>query len=478
MKILMKVRVMKLIKNYLILLALVSLAACSDDFLDQQPTSSVPEESMFESYAKADAALIGAYDQLSNYSFEGMWVPLMSDIMGEDIMINSVNNWNWFVPVYQLNVLPNYTYITSPWRAGYKVIYDANKIISNAQYVADASAEDKNRLEGEAKVMRAFVMLRLAQMYGTSYSKDKEALSIMNVNESVNADSPDFPRESQRVIYDQIIADLQSASQLLGYETDKGFFDKRSAQALLARAYLDMQEWTSARDMARAAYADLTLMSIEELLDGFYSRNSETIFTVAYTQEDNNVYMSIPSFYWPVGGYSSIRANDEFVALFDEYDARNFLFTKASEIDSERQLVIKFQHNKFVGNAERISIRAAEMYLIEAECEAELGNYSAAQEALYVIQKRSQPGKIKSGNTGQELIDEILLERRKELFGEGFRWNDIKRRQLAYKRSGDHWVTFDFGPGSDEYYRLTFPIPQSEIDANTMISESHQNAGY
>ena len=95
MKILMKVRVMKLIKNYLILLALVSLAACSDDFLDQQPTSSVPEESMFESYAKADAALIGAYDQLSNYSFEGMWVPLMSDIMGEDIMINSVNNWNW-----------------------------------------------------------------------------------------------------------------------------------------------------------------------------------------------------------------------------------------------------------------------------------------------------------------------------------------------------------------------------------------------
>ena len=473
-----EIKKMKIIKYTLIVISLVVSTACNNEFLDPRPTDSISDQQMFDSFVKAESALIGAYDQLSNYSFEGMWVPLMSDIMGEDVMINSVNNWNWFVPVYQLNVLPNYSYISSPWRAGYKVIYDANKIIANAHYAEDATAEQIDRLVGEAKVMRAFVMLRLAQMYGQAYSRDNEALSIMNVNVSVTADSPDFPREPQRVIYDQIVADLQSAAQLLQVESDKGFFDQKAAQALLARAYLDMEDWSNARDFAVAAYSDMNLMSIEELLDGFYSRNSETIFSVAYTQEDNNVYMSIPSFYWPVGGYSSIRANDEFVALFDDYDARNFLFTKASEIDSERELVIKFQHDKFVGNAERISIRAAEMYLIEAECEAELGNYSAAQEALHVVQSRSQQGKPRSINTGQELIDEILIERRKELFGEGFRWNDIKRRQLPLARSGDHWVNADFGPESQDYYRLTFPIPQSEIDANSMITEAEQNPGY
>jgi hypothetical protein len=147
-------------------------------------------------------------------------------------------------------------------------------------------------------------------------------------------------------------------------------------------------------------------------------------------------------------------------------------------IDPDNWLILKFQHNQSVGNAERISIRAAEMYLIEAECEAELGNDEKAQDALYVIQGRSHPGIGKSTNTGQELIDEILLERRKELFGEGFRWNDIKRRNLPFKREGDHWVKLDFGPGDEDYYRLTFPIPQREIDANTALTQDDQNKGY
>ena len=458
--------------------ALSFLSGCSEDFLDQQPSTSIPEETMFDSFVKAESALVGAYDQLSSHTLEGMWVPLMSDIMGEDVMINAVDNWNWFVPVYQLNVLANYNYNTYPWRAGYKVIYDANKIIENAQYIPDATEEQKQSLEGEARTLRAFVMLKLAQMYGPAYARDSQSSSIMNVIETVSADAPDFGRATQEEIYNQIVTDLQSAVQLLDLDDDKGFFDKRAAQAIMARAYLDMQDWANARDMAKAAYADLELMDVEEMLNGFYARNSETIFSVAYTSEDNNVYMSIPSFYWPVAGYSSMRANDEFVALFGLYDARKFMFLKETEIDPDRNLILKFMHNESVGNAERISIRASEMYLIEAECEAELGNYPEAWDALYTIQKRVQPGISKTTKTGQELIDEILVERRKELFGEGFRWNDIKRRQLPFKRTGDHWVTVDFGPETEEYYHLTFPIPQSEIDANSEMSETDQNPGY
>jgi tetratricopeptide (TPR) repeat protein len=279
-------------------------------------------------------------------------------------------------------------------------------------------------------------------------------------------------------VYNQIVADLLSAIGLLEKHTDKGFFDKQAAQAVLARAYLDMQEWEKARDMAKAAYDELKLMTINEMYSGFNTRNSETIFTVAYTPEDNNVYMSIPSFYWPVAGYSSLRANDVFVNSFNSLDARKAFFLKEPDIDPNRYLILKFAHNYSVGNAERISIRASEMYLIEAECEAELGNYSKAQDALNKIQDRSMPGINKSTATGQALLDEILLERRKELFGEGFRWNDIKRRNQPFKREGDHWVTFEFEPDNADYYHFTFPIPQSEIDANSKISEEDQNSGY
>ena len=199
---------------------------------------------------------------------------------------------------------------------------------------------------------------------------------------------------------------------------------------------------------------------------------------LAYAQEDNNTYLSLPSFYWPASGYSSMRANNSFVAKFSNQDARKNYFLKLDDIDRDRNLIVKFAHNNSIGNAERIAIRASEMYLIQAECEAELGNYSDAQQALFTIQKRANPSAQKSNSVGQALIDEILLERRKELFGEGFRWNDIKRRQLPFQRSADHWVTFDFSSSDNDYFRLTYPIPQSEIDANNMLDESDQNAGY
>ena len=471
-------KILKYIKRSLVLVVVLSITSCSDKFLDLEPSSSIPNEDVFKSYQTANSALIGTYDQLSSPAFEGLYITIMSDITGEDVMINSVDNWNWFIAVYQLNVLPNYFFSESPWWSGYKAIYDANQIIANAKTIPDATEEDKQRLEGEAKVIRAFVMLKLVQMFTPAYVVDKDAPSILLVTEPRNHTDEDLPRAPLSEVYQQIENDLLSAINLLENKNDKGFFDKRSAQAILARAYLNMGEWEKARDMSMYAYESLELVTPAGLFDGFYYRNSETIFTVAYTPEDNNTYLSIPSFYYPVYGYSSMRANDHFVDMFSKNDIRSNYFVKEPQIDEDRNLILKFSHYQSVGNAERISIRASEMYLIEAECKAELGNFSGAQDALYVIQKRANPSAQKSSKVGQDLIDEILVERRKELFGEGFRWNDIKRKQSRFVREGDHWVKFDFGPEDNDYYKLTFPIPQSEIDANTMLSQSDQNRGY
>ncbi|WP_167606382.1 RagB/SusD family nutrient uptake outer membrane protein [Maribellus sediminis] len=469
---------LKYIKISLAAVVLFTITSCSNDYLNLDPSTSIPEEQVFSSFESANSALIGAYDQLSGYTFDGLFVPILSDIMGEDVMINSVDNWNWFVAVYQLNVLPNYVFAESPWWLGYKVIADANKIIDNAPAIPDATEEQKNQLLGGAKALRAYVMLKLVEMYAPAYSRNPEALSIMLVNKTLTANDESLPRAPLSAVYEQIEKDLISAINLLEDNDDKGFLDKRGAQAVLARAYLNTEQWEKARNMAVDAYTGLDLVSGTELLSGFNYRNSETIFTIAYTPEDNNTYLSIPSFYYPVSGYSSMRANNNFVDLFSTSDIRGYSFVLEPQIDPNRYLIVKFSHNQLVGNAERISIRASEMYLIEAECEANLNNYAEAQDALYTIQKRANPIARKSTSTGQALIDEILLERRKELFGEGFRWNDIKRTQGRFTREGDHWVKFDIGPEDEDYYRLTFPIPQSELDANSNISESDQNTGY
>jgi hypothetical protein len=470
----MKTKVTNLIKCAFLVLV---LAGCSTDFLELEPTDSISENEVFDSYVTANAALIGAYDQLSTVSFGGLYNPIMADIMGEDVMINSVNNWNWFIPVYQMDVLPNYVYIDSPWWAGYKLIYDTNNIINNSVYITDATPEQLDELVGQARVLRAYSLLKLAQMYSPAYAKNSDAPSIL-----LNTGSEDlysgFGRAKLSEVYAQIESDLLAATGQLEENDDKGFFDKRAANAILARLYLDMGEWESARDHAKLAYKGLSLMTLNEMFSGFSTRNSETIYAIAYTQDDNNTYLSMPSFYWPVGGYSSMRGNTDFVNKFTASDSRKSFFLKVDEIDEDRYLIVKFGHNNAVGNAERICIRAAEMLLIEAECEAELQNYSEAQDALYLIQRRANPGVTKSTETGQALIDQILLERRKELFGEGFRWQDIKRRQLPFVRTGDHWVKLSFTAQDPDYFRLTFPIPQSEIDANNALDNSDQNIGY
>jgi hypothetical protein len=62
------------------------------------------------------------------------------------------------------------------------------------------------------------------------------------------------------------------------------------------------------------------------------------------------------------------------------------------------------------------------------------------------------------------------------LFGEGFRFFDLKRRNMPLVKTGDsHWVEIDLESNDAQF---TLPIPQDEIDANENISESEQNAGY
>ncbi|TRX70639.1 RagB/SusD family nutrient uptake outer membrane protein [Carboxylicivirga sp. M1479] len=499
----------KYIKIVVVAALIVSTVSCNDEFLNTKPETAISYDEAFESITNAESALVGMYNNNSAYFFEGLYVPIIADLVGEDVLLDSKRNWGWFLSVYQLESLANYRWVEDPWTNGYFLLYQANQIIENADKVPDATDAQKGNLKGQAKVMRAHTMLKLVQMYGEAYSVNPSAPGILNANMVKEWDEEDIARSTVGDIYGQILQDLEEAIPMLKdyateveglplserprmYQDSTAFFNVRSANAVLARTYLDMHNWEKARDHAAIAKKDIQLMGVEGLVSGFNYPNSETLYSIKYTADDNGIYGSIPSFYFPVSGYSSMRADTSFVDTYNDFDVRKNWFPHGrdlmirwdgdeedSPLDADNYVVLKFQSiNGQTGYAERISMRASEMYLIEAECEAELGNYSEAQNLLHAIQKRAFPGAIKSVKTGQELIDEILLERRKELVGEGFRWNDIKRRSLPFKRNGHHWAKWDFQFGDEDYYRLTFPIPQSEIDNNSALTEADQNPGY
>jgi hypothetical protein len=115
------------------------------------------------------------------------------------------------------------------------------------------------------------------------------------------------------------------------------------------------------------------------------------------------------------------------------------------------------------------------MMLIEMEAEARLGNESEASSLLLALQQNRDPNAQASGNTGNALIEEILVERRKELYGEmGVEWFDAKRLRKGITRTGNHRVksTANLLPDDKKFF---LKIPQKEIDANLLIDDAINN---
>jgi hypothetical protein len=123
-------------------------------------------------------------------------------------------------------------------------------------------------------------------------------------------------------------------------------------------------------------------------------------------------------------------------------------------------------------------MRAAEMYLIEAEALARLGTQdAAARTALNTLRQNRETvaaNYVASVNSGAALIDEIMLNRRLELWGEGFRFTDLKRLNEPVNRTGtNHSVSLCIEttiPAGD--VRWQWLIPKSEVDANKQMVQN------
>ena len=126
-------------------------------------------------------------------------------------------------------------------------------------------------------------------------------------------------------------------------------------------------------------------------------------------------------------------------------------------------------------------IRVAEMYLVEAEALArQAGKEEQAKDVLFLLAKNRDPQYVRSANTGQALIDEILTQRRIELWGEGRNWTDLKRLNLPLVRptaanagQGAHVESFaikvDVPAGGTIW---TWKIPKGEVDTNPNLEQN------
>jgi hypothetical protein len=114
------------------------------------------------------------------------------------------------------------------------------------------------------------------------------------------------------------------------------------------------------------------------------------------------------------------------------------------------------------------------MYYIEAEALARSGNEATAKDILYEITITRDPAYVKSTNSGTALINEIILQKRIELWGEGCAWYDMKRLEVGLSRDYPGTNHPAFGrfniPVGDN--RFIFQMPQAEMDANPLMVQN------
>lgn len=439
----------------LLLTGCLTLASC-DNFLDITPTGKVIAKTGEE------------YRALLTYEYK--YFPkdrYMTTLRTDELLMHPTKTssadrdayldlWRW------KDEAPSPTTSYFSWRGYYHSIYIANYIIEHQHDISNATAEEVSQLLGEAFMMRAYAHFLLVNLYAQPYTHCQPA-TTRGVPLMLAADVNAVPGcSSVEAIYQQVLSDLDQAELYLNAEQwEAGLnyrFSTLCVPALRARTYLYMGRYEEALEAAQAVIEQKP--DLEDLnQNGATLPNSyksvESICALEKLSSNLNTVINMP--------------DPAFLALYRTGDQRRTKCYK--RVTTSSYTLTKGGTDEF-----SCSFRTSEAYLTAAECAVRLATNDAecatAVETylLPLLQKRLNASALTTTTgliaemTQEELLQEVLDERARELAFEGHRWYDLRRTtqpELTRSYSGE---TFTLTP---EKYTMRFPT--EAVEANPAI---------
>ena len=498
-------------KIYLALSVLTLVFASCD--MDKLPEGGIPDTEAYQTVDDCEALRNGLYAYMRSVT-TGNFV-VLSDIQLDDF--HAVRgNGNRLMDFYNGEFSSSTDEIRGIYSGFYSVIASANYFIEGAGKLLGSNTlvqEDcmkLNRFIGEAHFIRAFCYNGLADKFCESYKNsediDAEASGLsLQTKYAPTGDNTTYPgRSTLRQTYSLITRDLEMADSLISlYEeyvnvepaSMSAYITSDVAKAMQARVYLNMGENVKAASLAESLIAtERYPLTVRNAYKALWT-NDEGTEVLWRVEMDINHQGSATG-----RSFASATANPDYIPtntaiyLFDLNDVRWDVFfgDKTLEYSNEEVTVSRFA--KYPGNPELYTsssnysnmskpFRSAELYLIAAEANVGISE-DKSNFYLSTLQSARIIGHRGVALTGEELLAEIYNERHREYIGEGFRFTDLKRWNLGFKRSevqegADNFIyTLNNGLGyeSDDY-RFLWPIPKDELDSNPQIKEQ-QNPGY
>jgi starch-binding outer membrane protein, SusD/RagB family len=474
-----------------ILILTLLFSSCSEDYLETAPTNQISDKVVFQTVEGAQTVIDGVLrDMRSHHGAANMHdqfgvkaVDLAVDLMGEDI---AVERFHWFGADYRFeNRTATDTRPIYVWSLFYRIISNVNGVINQIDEAASESENLRKNLKAQALTLRAYSYFQLVRLFQHTYSGHENAPGVPVYTEATTAGKP---RSTVAEVYRQITADLQEAVRLF----EESSLPRRHisdptlnvAKGLWARVALEMREWQTAAEMASAARQGFQVMTPEKYSLGFDNYTQQNwMWGLEVNNEQSTTYASWFSHVdWSIGGYCGYGLSPKSFSLelynrMDDNDVRKKLID-ASSIETGRLIPKKFSAGDDKGfAADLVLMRPEEMLLIEAEASARLNDNKRAGTLLKELRDNRYDQPVSVTSSGVTLLNEILLERRIELWGEGFRGFDLQRLKLDVNRNNSNHnpVVARTMTLPAESEKFIYQIPQTEIDANPNITEDDQN---
>jgi hypothetical protein len=472
------------------------LSTSCSDFLEQEPGSQTSTEELFSTYDGFLEALNGAYYMLEDLH-AGERNTVYADVVGGNLTFSpGLSGSSEYLIESPLNIENVYTFDDDADESDLELLYDAcydviNSVNSILEYIdsfEDITEDERNQIKAESLSIRALTHFILVRIYGQNYTYTDDASHLGVIyNTSTLEIGVDYPsRETVAVCYQNIINDFEEALTLFTGENsmqgdDYSYFSEYSVKALLSRVALYANEWQTAIDYASEVILNsgIELMSQEEYAAQWElssTPNSETIFEFAIPVSDDGYGSTISAFfgYTDEEDYEDYVASDDLLSLYDDGDIRvDSMYIEAylPTISGNDTLDLPYYFTKkFQDNPGSPLIRMSEIYLNRAEAYAQLNELENAVTDLNTIRDRA--GAITAEVT-DDVLEEIFLERRRELCFEGHLLFDLARFHYDIEReAGCVANTCDLNYPSNHY---VLPIPEDNVELNSNLV---QNEGY
>lgn len=499
-----------MIRNIIIALSAgLILGACSKDFLETSPTSSLSKSDIdqISEYSPhlGEATLNGLYaynvragggGTTGHDDFGQKGYDVYTDILSGDMNQNR-NGYGWYRGIANFSGVTNFASNDNykGWRFYYYMVRGANNIISG--FEGKELSNDQKKVLAEAKALRAYMYYNLVILYTKGYDVNEKLLPIYTDPSLENK-----PAKPTQEVFALMISDLTEAVKL--YEESGNTGKSKNINYFITKGFLS---YVYAAKGTPAALLEAAVLTSSIMNQGGYAIADKKVLLGGFNKEVAN-----PNWMWAanltldnklnlISWYGQVDVfTYGYAALGDSKGMAIELYNKipSSDIRKEQYIVGKVTDdkgtvrdygnnsviaaNKFYSSAGKVIngtrwvesdyvfMRVEEMYLLNAEVNARLGNESEAKATLQrFLDKRMTDTSYINGLGGSALLKEIIFQTRIEFWGEGKAYATIKRNKGVFEYASNH-LSFPNGKFQWDDERLTFKVPQAEILNNTVYN--------